>query len=122
MSTAQRSCPGARTVADASVVVAHGSTRGPSAWRSAPVLEAARELLVERGIAELSMRALAGRLGVAPNALYSHVASKTQLQADLVALHLSRGRRVGDPAELSSGANRRGRGRRGRMIACRPVC
>ncbi|MBC7374697.1 MAG: helix-turn-helix transcriptional regulator [Frankiales bacterium] len=42
-------------------------------------------MLAERGIAELSMRALAGRLGVAPNALYSHIASKTQLLDDLLA-------------------------------------
>jgi TetR/AcrR family tetracycline transcriptional repressor len=47
------------------------------------VLEAARALLSEQGSAGLTMRALAARLGVAPNALYSHVADKTQL-VDLV--------------------------------------
>lgn len=47
------------------------------------VLVAARELLTERGSAGLTMRALAARLGVAPNALYSHVADKTEL-VDLV--------------------------------------
>ena len=47
------------------------------------VLEAARALLTERGSAGLTMRALAARLGVAPNALYSHVADKTEL-VDLV--------------------------------------
>ena len=47
------------------------------------VLEAARGLLIERGSTGLTMRALAARLGVAPNALYSHVADKTEL-VDLV--------------------------------------
>jgi TetR/AcrR family transcriptional regulator, tetracycline repressor protein len=43
------------------------------------VLAAARELLDERGLEALTMRALAERLDVAPNALYAHVASKTAL-------------------------------------------
>ncbi len=43
------------------------------------MLDAARSLVAERGLDALSMRALAGELGVAPNALYSHVASKTEL-------------------------------------------
>jgi TetR/AcrR family transcriptional regulator, tetracycline repressor protein len=41
------------------------------------VLDAATELLTERGT--VTMRAVAQRLGVAPNALYSHVADKTEL-------------------------------------------
>jgi AcrR family transcriptional regulator len=36
-------------------------------------------LLAEEGLKALSMRALARRLGVAPNALYSHVPGKTEL-------------------------------------------
>lgn len=63
------------------------STRSPgqrAGLTRLAVLEAARELLAERGVAELSMRALAGRLGVAPNSLYSYVASKTQLLDDLL--------------------------------------
>lgn len=47
------------------------------------MLSAARELLTEQGLAGLTMRGLAGRLGVAPNALYSHVADKAEL-VDLV--------------------------------------
>lgn len=47
------------------------------------VLAAARDLLAERGLAALTMRGLAARLGVAPNAIYSHVADKTEL-IDLV--------------------------------------
>jgi TetR/AcrR family transcriptional regulator, tetracycline repressor protein len=43
------------------------------------VLAAARELLAEEGLTALTMRGLATRLGVAPNALYSHVDSKTAL-------------------------------------------
>ncbi len=43
------------------------------------VLDAAHGVLTERGMAGLSMRAVAGRLGVAPNALYSHVAGKDEL-------------------------------------------
>lgn len=41
------------------------------------VLDAATDLLTERGT--VTMRAVAQRLGVAPNALYSHVADKTEL-------------------------------------------
>jgi TetR/AcrR family tetracycline transcriptional repressor len=43
------------------------------------VLAAARELLAEGGLEAVTMRGLATRLGVTPNALYSHVASKTAL-------------------------------------------
>lgn len=48
------------------------------------VLGAARDVLAERGLEGLSMRALAARLGVSPNALYSHVDSKTGLVDDLL--------------------------------------
>lgn len=49
------------------------------------VLAAAREVLAEGGGVEaLTMRALARRLHVAPNALYSHVTSKTALLDDLL--------------------------------------
>ena len=41
------------------------------------VLDVATALLAERGT--VTMRAVAQRLGVAPNALYSHVADKTEL-------------------------------------------
>lgn len=43
------------------------------------VLAAAHELLAEQGLDALTMRALARRLDVAPNALYSHVPGKTEL-------------------------------------------
>jgi AcrR family transcriptional regulator len=48
------------------------------------VLTAASELLVEEGLAALTMRAVAARLGVAPNALYSHVPNKTALLDDVL--------------------------------------
>ena len=47
------------------------------------VLAAARAVLREAGIEALSLRAIARRLGVAPNTLYSHVAGKDDL-LDLV--------------------------------------
>lgn len=48
------------------------------------MLAAARDVLAEGGVRALSMRALARRLDVAPNALYSHVEGKTQLLDDLL--------------------------------------
>jgi TetR/AcrR family tetracycline transcriptional repressor len=45
----------------------------------AQVLAAARQLLAERGLEGLTMRALADRLAVHPNALYSHVEDKGAL-------------------------------------------
>lgn len=60
------------------------------------VLDAARALLAERGLAGLTMRALAQRLGVAPNALYSHVPDKAALVEALVDDALAA---VPDPAE-----------------------
>ena len=48
------------------------------------VLAAARELLAEQGLAALTMRAVASRLGVSPNALYSHVANKMELVDDVL--------------------------------------
>jgi TetR/AcrR family transcriptional regulator, tetracycline repressor protein len=48
------------------------------------VLAAAHELLAEGRLEALTMRALAERLEVSPNALYSHVESKTALIDDLL--------------------------------------
>jgi AcrR family transcriptional regulator len=48
------------------------------------VLAAARAQLADRGLAGLTMRALAQRLGVAPNALYSHVPDKAHLLEELL--------------------------------------
>jgi AcrR family transcriptional regulator len=54
-----------------------GLTRGQ-------VLAAARAQLADGGLAALTMRALARRLEVTPNALYSHVESKTALVDELL--------------------------------------
>ncbi|MEV0582797.1 helix-turn-helix domain-containing protein [Nonomuraea sp. NPDC050310] len=48
------------------------------------VLAAARDLLARDGLDALTMRALADRLGVRPNTLYSHVPSKTALVDELL--------------------------------------
>lgn len=50
----------------------------------ARVLVEARALLTERGLEALTMRGVAARLGVSPNALYSHVANKTALVDELL--------------------------------------
>lgn len=47
-------------------------------------MRAAHELLARDGLDALTMRALARRLGVSPNALYSHVATKTALVDELL--------------------------------------
>jgi len=60
-------------------------TPGQRAGLTRPaVLAAANDLLAEGGLAALTMRAVAARLGVAPNALYSHVANKTALLDDVL--------------------------------------
>ena len=58
------------------------STRVPgqrAGLTHAHVVAEARALIEAEGFDALTMRALARRLGVAPNALYSHVATKTAL-------------------------------------------
>jgi TetR/AcrR family tetracycline transcriptional repressor len=50
----------------------------------AAVLAAAHDLVAAEGAGALSMRALARRLEVAPNALYSHVANRTDLVDQLL--------------------------------------
>lgn len=58
---------------------AHRNPGQRAGLTSETVLTAAREVLAARGLPGLTMRALADHLGVAPNALYSHVESKTAL-------------------------------------------
>jgi len=48
------------------------------------VLATARELLAKDGLPALTMRSLAQRLEVSPNALYSHIESKTTLIDDVL--------------------------------------
>jgi TetR/AcrR family transcriptional regulator, tetracycline repressor protein len=57
-----------------------GRSRGQRAGLTREaVLEAARQIADSQGLEKLSMRALAAELGVAPNAIYSHVAGKGEL-------------------------------------------
>jgi AcrR family transcriptional regulator len=79
-------------------------TRGPgqrAGLTRAAVLAAAAELLAQGGSDAITMRALARRLQVAPNALYSHVPSKTalfdELLDDLLAGVETPARDVADP-------------------------
>lgn len=51
----------------------------PAGLDAGRVVDAATALVAEGGVEALSMRAVAHRLGVAPNALYSHVADKDAL-------------------------------------------
>jgi len=61
------------------------------------ILAAARALLAEQGVEALTMRAVAQRLDVAPNALYSHVPSKTALLDDVLASVQTPAQDIGDP-------------------------
>ena len=67
------------------------------------ITQAALELLSGYGLADVSMRRVASSLGVAPGALYWHIANKQELLASL-AEHIVRplmSDPVPDPAELS---------------------
>lgn len=58
------------------------ASRGPgqrAGLNRETVIAAAGELVANAGLAALTMRAVATRLGVTPNAIYSHVDSKTAL-------------------------------------------
>ncbi len=70
-----------RTVCGVETVRGPGQRAGLS---RAVVLSAAGELFTQGGSDAVTMRALARRLHVAPNALYSHVPSKTALLDDLL--------------------------------------
>jgi len=70
------SLAGQRTIARVSSARRPGQRAGLT---RAQVLDAARDLLAEHGFEAVTMRGLAMRLGVSPNALYSHVSSKTAL-------------------------------------------
>jgi TetR/AcrR family transcriptional regulator, tetracycline repressor protein len=62
-------------------------------YRRADVVDRAIDLLEEVGLSGLSMRRLAGDLGVQPSALYHHVASKQELLGAVADEVLARGRR-----------------------------
>lgn len=81
-------------------------TPGQRAGLSRPVvLAAARDLLASHGLDGVTMRAVAERLSVAPNALYSHVPSKTALVDDLLDEALSHVTMPGVRATPAGGLN-----------------
>ncbi|WP_248582403.1 TetR/AcrR family transcriptional regulator C-terminal domain-containing protein [Nocardioides sp. InS609-2] len=63
-------------------------------YHRSDVVERALDVLDRYGLADLSMRRLAGDLGVAPSALYHHVANKQTLLAAVADEILARGRRT----------------------------
>lgn len=65
----------------------------PTRYRRSDVIGRAIDLLDEVGLAGLSMRRLAGDLGVQPSALYHHVASKRELLGAVADEIVARGRR-----------------------------
>ncbi|MCL2541654.1 MAG: TetR family transcriptional regulator [Nocardioidaceae bacterium] len=64
--------------------------------RRSDVVARAVDVLDEHGLAELSMRRLAGELGVRASALYHHVANKDELLAAVADEVLERGRRAAE--------------------------
>ncbi|GAB2991999.1 TetR family transcriptional regulator [Nocardioides montaniterrae] len=64
--------------------------------RRADVIDRAVAVLDEHGLAELSMRRLAGELGVRASALYHHVANKEELLAAVADEVLERGRQASE--------------------------
>ncbi|HWU21464.1 MAG TPA: TetR family transcriptional regulator [Nocardioides sp.] len=65
-------------------------------YRRADVIDRAIVVLDEHGLAELSMRRLAGELGVQASALYHHVANKDALLAAVADEILARGRQASE--------------------------
>jgi AcrR family transcriptional regulator len=63
---------------------AASAARACSAWPSDLIIQKAFALLDEQGPGALSMRRLADHLGVAPNALYTHVRGKADLIDGLI--------------------------------------
>lgn len=66
-------------------------------YRRADVIEAALRVLDDYSLADLSMRRLAGELGLQAGALYHHVPNKQALLALMADEVLARGRRTTDP-------------------------
>lgn len=83
------------------------NTDGPTRER---ISVASYELLMEKGIAGLSMRALADRLHIKAPSLYKHVADKEEVIADLQARGLQ---------EFGSAIKRAGKSRKAKALAYR---
>jgi AcrR family transcriptional regulator len=83
----------------------------PSKLDRAAIIAAGMELLAREGLRGLSLRAIAGALDVAPNALYHHVADRKALETMLAAevsvlLHAAIRRKTQTPTRSSEGAIR----------------
>lgn len=65
-------------------------------YRRNDIVERAVDILDQYGLADLSMRRIAGELGLQPSALYHHFASKQELLAAVADELLERGDRTGD--------------------------
>lgn len=61
---------------------------GPRTARGREIVVAARELLDEHGAEALTMRRLAGRLGIRAPSLYKHLPDKTAVEAAVIATGL----------------------------------
>lgn len=83
------------------------NTDGPTRQR---IRVAAYELLKEKGIAGLSMRALADRLHIKAPSLYKHIEDKDEIVADLQARGLE---------EFGAAIKKAGRSKRAKAIAYR---
>lgn len=83
------------------------NTDGPTREK---IRVAAYELLKEKGIAGLSMRALADRLHIKAPSLYKHIADKEEIIADLQARGL---------AEFGSAIRKAGKSRKAKALAYR---
>lgn len=67
-------------------------------YRRNDIVARAVDILDQYGLPDLSMRRIAGELGLQPSALYHHFASKQELLAAVADELLERGARVDDPS------------------------
>jgi TetR/AcrR family tetracycline transcriptional repressor len=72
-------------------------------YRRDDIVDRALTVLDGYGLADLTMRRLAGELGVQPSALYHHFPNKQSLLAAVADEVLARGRHHADPAQRPSG-------------------
>jgi AcrR family transcriptional regulator len=62
-------------------------SNGAATWRA--IRTAGLKLIVEHGYEGMSLRQLAGEVGIRPGSLYNHIATKQQLLFDLVVEHMT---------------------------------
>jgi AcrR family transcriptional regulator len=74
--------------------------------RTQLILEAAEELLIEKGYHEASIEEIAARVGIAKGTVYLHFPSKQDLVIALIGRHLTAFRQLVDTAAAGSGSPR----------------